>query len=152
MLAVAISDGSTARANASIQDAGNANPSARDDPSPESQSQNSIDNIFKQVFGKERPALGQGNYVVLIEGVNVGEYLVTPANGGQPGSVDASFVKTVLAPITVEETANLLKARADGKDSVTFDVLRELGLMVEFDDAQLVCVLTFQARSEQSEA
>lgn len=143
MLAVAISGGRSASANTGVQDASNENPSALNGQSPESQeqesqSQNSIDNIFKQVFGKERPALGQGNYVVLIEDINVGDYLVTPANSGQVGSVDASFVKTVLAPITVEETADLLKALASGKDNVTFDELRELGLTVEFDNAQLV--------------
>ncbi|MEH6660437.1 MAG: fimbria/pilus outer membrane usher protein [Parasphingorhabdus sp.] len=105
---------------------------------PASQPEGSIDDIFKRVFGKERPALGQDDYAILIEGVNVGEYLVTPDNGSEYGSVEADFVKTVLAPIVVDESSDQLKSLANGRDSVTFDQLREFGLQVEFDDAQLV--------------
>lgn len=114
--------------------------SQSEDPTeqPVQQPEGSIDDIFKQVFGKERPALGADDYAVLIEGINVGEYLVTPGNDSQPGSVEANFVQTVLAPVVVDESSDLLKSLAAGKDNVTFDQLRALGLQVEFDSTQLV--------------
>ncbi len=105
---------------------------------PASQPEGSIDDIFKQVFGKERPALGPDDYAVLVEGINVGEYLVTPDKDGNSGSVEANFVTTILASMIVEDSIASLKSVASGRDSVTFDQLRELGLQVEFDAAQLV--------------
>src|SRR5690606_4156098 len=102
------------------------------------QPQDSIENIFKQVFGKERPVLGRDEYSVLIEGINVGEYDVTPDNDATLGSVDANFVTTVLAPLLVEDSADSLKALGAGQDNIRFEQLRELGMNVEFDSAQLV--------------
>ncbi len=107
-------------------------------PEPEPQSGESIDNIFKQVFGKERPQLGEDTYVVLIEGINVGDYLLLPGDGNKGGEIDSDFVQNVLAPVTVEETASLLNSLVSGRSRVTFDELRELGITVEFDDTQLV--------------
>src|SRR5690606_37424549 len=102
------------------------------------QPQDSIENIFKQVFGKERPVLGRDEYSVLIEGINVGEYDVTPDNDATLGSVDANFVTTVLAPLLVEDSADSLKALGAGQDNIRFEQLRELGMNVEFDSVQLV--------------
>tara|TARA_R110000796_G_scaffold8843_2_gene28583 strand:- start:1932 stop:4520 length:2589 start_codon:yes stop_codon:yes gene_type:complete len=135
-LAVAIFAGSVANAAVPVEEMENTEMSAT--AQSQSQPEGTIDDIFKQVFGKDRPALGQDNYAVLIEGVNVGEYLVTPDNGVEQGSVEASFVRTVLAPIVVEDSAELLRALADGKDRISFDQLRDLGLQVKFDSAQLV--------------
>ena len=98
----------------------------------------SVDDIFQQVFGKQRPALEKDDYSVLIEDINVGTYLVTPDDGDSQGSVDAAFVSNVLAPTTVDETASLLKNLAGGRDEVPFDALRKLGLSVKFDRTQLV--------------
>jgi outer membrane usher protein len=107
------------------------------DTSPETIN-DSVDDIFQQVFGKQRPALEKDDYSVLIEDINVGTYLVTPDDGDSEGSVEAAFVSNVLAPTTVDETASLLKNLASGRAEVQFYDLRELGLSIKFDRTQLV--------------
>ena len=128
-------------ANAAIQKNTQDNITGADAAAQTSVPQDNIDDIFKQVFGKERPTLAQAEYTVLIEGINVGEYVLTPDSAVSPGSIDANFVKTVLAPVTVDETASLLQSLAANKESVTFDELRKLGLTVKFDDAHLVLLI-----------
>lgn len=125
-------------ANAAIQNNAPENTDGASTPSQTSPQPENIDDIFKQVFGKERPVLGQADYGVLIEGINVGEYLVTPGGTDSAGSVEVDFVKTVLAPVTVDATSDLLKSLAEGSDNVSFDELRKLGLIIEFDNTQLI--------------
>ena len=115
-------------------DADSNNPATDTEPeSPES-----IDDIFKSVFGKERPTLAESEYVVLIEGINVGEYLVTPDSKNTEGSVEANFVANILAPSTIEEKAQILRNLTNGRDKIPFAMLRSHGLDVKFDSAQLV--------------
>ncbi len=98
----------------------------------------SVDEIFQQVFKKERPALTQDNYAVLIEDINVGTYLITPNDAGKEGSVEATFIRNILSPVLVEEVADQLNALAGDRDAVGFSEIRALGIDVAFDMAQLV--------------
>ncbi|MFC4290945.1 fimbria/pilus outer membrane usher protein [Sphingorhabdus arenilitoris] len=98
----------------------------------------SIDDIFKSVFGKERPAIGEGEYTVLIEGVNMGVYRLAPDDRGEQGWVEADFVANVLAPSITEETSVKVRQLTNGRDKIPFQMLRQLGLDVKFDPAQLV--------------
>ncbi|AMO72849.1 fimbrial biogenesis outer membrane usher protein [Sphingorhabdus sp. M41] len=120
-------------------------PAPEQSGTPSDTTNGSIDDIFQQVFGKQRPALEKGDYSVLIEGINVGTYVVTPDEGDSEGSVDAAFVSNVLAPTTVDDTAALLRNLASGREEVSFDALRELGISITFDHTQLVLKIEIPA-------
>lgn len=102
----------------------------------------SIDDIFLSVFGKERPGLAEGLYYVLIDGINVGEYQITPEDGGNEGSVETEFVTDILAPTTIDEFATMLKELTNGRDKTSFQMLRDQGLQVQFDPMQLALRIT----------
>lgn len=111
-------------------------------PTTVNEPQASIDDIFLSVFGKERPALAEGSYYVLIDGINVGEYRITPEDGANEGSIEADFVTDMLAPATIDDFAKTLKELTDGSNSISFQTLRDQGLQVEFDPQQLALRIT----------
>ena len=92
--------------------------------------------LFRQVFGTERPAPAAGEYSVLVDDINVGDYRITPGKSTE-GSIDASLVRNALSPIALPELATKLKAISQ-KPIVQFEELRAVGLEVAFDPGQLV--------------
>jgi len=60
------------------------------------------DSIYRQVFGKERPLTPAGEYSVIVDNINVGEYRMDPERDG--GSVDARLLVAALIPIAIDET------------------------------------------------
>lgn len=98
----------------------------------------SVDEIYRAVFGKDRPALGSDSYVVRLNGVHVGSYDIQPPPPGQDdGWVEGSFVDTMILPSVVAELAPRIRDLG-GRDRVTFAALRDLGLDVQFDQQKLV--------------
>ncbi|NJM49858.1 MAG: fimbria/pilus outer membrane usher protein [Sphingomonadales bacterium] len=98
----------------------------------------SIDDIFRSVFGKERPAIGENDYNTLIEGVNMGAYRIAPDDRDEEGWVEADFVANVLAGAITEEASVKIRQLTNGRDKIPFRMLRQMGLEVTFDKAQLV--------------
>lgn len=94
------------------------------------------DALFRQVFGNDRPAPAAGEYAVLVDDINVGDYRITPGKSTE-GSIDASLVRNALLPIALPELGTKLKAISQ-KPIVQFEELRAVGLEVAFDPGQLV--------------
>ena len=93
------------------------------------------DSIYRQVFGKERPLMPAGEYSVIVDNINVGEYRMDPERDG--GSVDARLLVAALIPIAIDETEAALRRLAE-QPRVSFDELRSLDMAVNFDPGQLV--------------
>lgn len=104
-------------------------------PSAPAEATPSADDIFRRVFGKERPPVAAGRYTVLLDGMPAGAYMIDPAGAGH---VDSAFVTEVLLPILLEAQADAFKALADRGARVGFAELRALGLTVAFDPGELV--------------
>lgn len=103
---------------------------------PETMETRDSDALFRSVFGTDRPQLLAGDYAVLVDDINVGDYRVTPgAKDG--GSIDAGFVRTALLPIALPELAQKLQTLLQ-KPIVEFSELRAAGLEVAFDPSELV--------------
>ncbi|UUL81438.1 fimbria/pilus outer membrane usher protein [Sphingomonas qomolangmaensis] len=94
------------------------------------------DALFRQVFGTDRPAPAAGEYSVLVDDINVGDYRITPGTSDD-GSIDAGLVRNALLPIALPELAAKLRSVSQ-KPTVAFQDLRSLGLDVTFDPGQLV--------------
>ncbi|OHD06782.1 fimbria/pilus outer membrane usher protein [Sphingopyxis sp. RIFCSPHIGHO2_12_FULL_65_19] len=105
----------------------------------------SPDDIFKQVFGRARPAISAGDYAAQIENIYVGDYLIKPTGAGE-GSVSARFVRDILAPTLVAGLEEQVAALANGRDDVPFSDIRGFGIEVEFDEANLVLAVRIPAQ------
>ncbi len=105
---------------------------AKDKAEAETEDARSIDEIYRQVFGQDRPAPAEDSYPVLIDGINVGTYRVRPDDAARDGAVEAKFVTSVLAPITIGDARSALEAAA-GNTQVSFADLKGSGLIVSFD-------------------
>ena len=99
------------------------------------------DELFREIFGKNRPEVRADDYVVVVDDVNVGEFFVDAASDGS-GFVDGSIVSRVLVPIAEDEMIERLNALAGG-ERVSFDDLRGAGLSVAFDQFRLVLRIGF---------
>lgn len=104
---------------------------------PPADAQPSLDDIYRQVFGKARPPIAAGDYTVLIDGTNVGEYRITPADGSQDGSVDAALIRQGLLPLALPGLAARLRPLLDSGPAISFAALRATGVDVVFDSEQL---------------
>ncbi|WP_379922500.1 hypothetical protein [Erythrobacter sp. R86502] len=108
---------------------------------PPAQSQTpSVDEIYRNVFGRDRPAPVQDIYPVLIDSINVGEYRVRPDNDTQDGAIDVEFVTNILAPLTTDETRQTLETLGKQQD-VTFAQLAETGITARFDANNLALIV-----------
>ena len=107
------------------------------------------DVLFKELFGKDRPALVADDYAVLVDGVNVGDFAVDPSDG-QMGTVEAQLVRAVLLSVAELEMAERLQPLLD-QDKVTFEQLRAAGLDVEFDSYQLALRIGFPIDLRQAQ-
>jgi outer membrane usher protein len=110
---------------------------------PGSAPESSVDDLFKDVFGKQRPSLAAGTYAALVDGINVGDFRIVPAAGGIDGVVEARFVKLVLLPLADPAFAAQLAPLAAAGTDVPFADLRKLGLDVTFDPTNLALVVQF---------
>jgi len=97
----------------------------------------SQDEIFRRMFGKDRPPVTAGRYVVVIDGMNAGEARIDPAGDG---SIEGTFLKSVVVPLLLPEAASRLASFA-ARPSASFVELRSLGYSLEFDAGQLVLVI-----------
>ncbi|MBB6427479.1 fimbrial biogenesis outer membrane usher protein [Sphingopyxis sp. JAI128] len=97
----------------------------------------STDDIYRQVFGTERPTLGLGDYAVQISNIYVGDFAISPGPADS-GSIEARFVRETLVPLIVNEKRAAFEALADNAKIVSFDALRDAGIQLQFDNARLV--------------
>lgn len=98
----------------------------------------SVDEIFRAVFGSDRPALESDEYYVRFNGVNTGSYLLQPPEtGSDEGWVSGAFVDTMLLPSVVPQLQARLR-ELGGAEQVSFSALRALGIGVNFDEQKLV--------------
>lgn len=104
-----------------------------DDPSSMS-----ADQIFKRMFGKDRPPAASGRYPVIVDGMNSGEAMVDP-NGR--GSISSDFLKARIEPLLLPDAVSEMRG-AYGSVQVSFETLRALGYEVRFDAGQLVLVIS----------
>ncbi len=102
-----------------------------------------VDSIYRQIFGKDRPTIAAGNYTVVVDQVNVGEYRIDPEAEG--GSVEARLLSAALIPIAIDETKTALQRLAT-QPQVDFAALRELGFDVAFDPGRLVLRIAIPPR------
>lgn len=93
------------------------------------------DAIYRQIFGKERPAIAAGKYSVIVDQVNVGEYDMDPETAG--GSVEVKLLSAALIPIAIDQ-AEIGLRNLVSKPRVGLEELRALGFSVVFDPGQLV--------------
>lgn len=94
-----------------------------------------VDDIFREVFGRERPPVLEDNYPVLIDGVNAGLFRIQPEDATREGSVEGRFVG-ILADLTTGDMRSKL-LRLGEQDSVGFAQLVEAGVSARFDAAAL---------------
>jgi len=99
------------------------------------------DVLFRELFGKDRPPAVADNYVVLIDGVNVGEFAVDPVDS-EAGTVEVRLVRAVLLSVAEAAMAERLRPLL-GQDKVAFEELRATGLAVEFDSYRLALRIGF---------
>lgn len=104
----------------------------------------SADDIFLKVFGKSRPTIAAGEYPVQIENIFVGEFLIRPMDNDN-GTISSKFIEKALAPILLPEHRDSLKALVQGKTELHFQELRDWGLGVKFDAADLVLKISVPA-------
>jgi outer membrane usher protein len=101
--------------------------------------QPSPDEIFRRIFGKQRPPVAAGRYPVLLDGTPVGSFTIDPAGDGR---IDATFVRDVLQPILLEEHKPPFARLAAAGDRIGFGQLRDLGLTVLFDPGELTLAVS----------
>ncbi|AKM06397.1 hypothetical protein [Pelagerythrobacter marensis] len=107
-------------------------------PSDEPVDNRSIDDIYREVFGSDRPVLASDEYVVRLNGINVGTFRLQPPEpqaGG--GWIEGQFIETMITPNLIPE----MVARFEGfgaSEQVSFASLRASGLDVAFDRQRLV--------------
>ncbi len=92
------------------------------------------DALFRQIFGKERPALAAGAYAVVVDRIYVGEFQIDPNRDG--GTMDAKILRTALIPVALGNTKTVLE-RLALKEVVRFEELRALDIEVTFDPGEL---------------
>ena len=117
-----------------------ASPQSLDEPSAETSDDRTVDEIYRDVFGRDRPAPAADIYPVLIDGINVGQTNIRPDSPDRDGSVDPEFVSNLLAPLTIEDTRIALE-KLGQRTQVTFSELTEVGLEVEFDANNLALII-----------
>lgn len=113
-------------------------PPATKDSAPPPSDPQSVDELYKSIFGKERPDTDDGIYGVLIDGIYVGDFEVKPAKKGEDGAVSSAFVQNILAKVLIGDAIAGMAQLAENRPMVPFAELRALGMTVEFDPAQLV--------------
>lgn len=96
----------------------------------------SVDDIFREVFGRERPPAVEDSYPVFIDGVNAGLFNIRPADSTHEGTIEGSFVANVLAELAIDRTRSELLLLGE-QENVAFSQLVAAGLSVEFDSATL---------------
>lgn len=97
----------------------------------------SEDEIFKRMFGKERPPISTGRYVVIVDGMNVGDAEIDPS---EDGSISSDFLRRVVAPVLLRD-ASVEFASATSGTRTRFVDLRRIGYEVRFDRSELALVL-----------
>jgi outer membrane usher protein len=95
-----------------------------------------VDDIFREVFGRERPPALEDSYPVFVDGVNAGLFDIRPPDPARDGSIDGSFVANVLAELATGKTRSELLLLGE-QENVAFGQLAEAGLSVAFDSATL---------------
>jgi outer membrane usher protein len=115
-------------------------PSGSDPQPPVRTDARSIDQIYRDVFGRDRPAATQDDYPILIDGINVGVFGVRPDSDTQDGSVDSDFVTKVLAPLTTDEARATLEDLSKQQE-VTFSQLGVIGIIAKFDANNLALMI-----------
>ena len=126
--AAEVSRGQEATVQAQVQ-------AARAAPGAPAEATPSADEIFRRVFGKERPPVAAGRYIVVVDGSPVGAFMIDPAGEGQ---IESAFVTEMLLPIMVDAHKEAFGALARRGERVGFGDLRALGLTVAFDPGELV--------------
>ncbi|MXP42127.1 hypothetical protein GRI75_10795 [Altererythrobacter soli] len=95
-----------------------------------------VDEIFREVFGRERPPVLEDTYPVIVDGVNAGLFRIRPDDTAGQGSVEGRFVGSILADLTIGELrAKLL--RLGEQETVGFAQLVQAGVSARFDPAAL---------------
>ena len=94
----------------------------------------SEDDLYRAVFGKDKPDLVASRYQVMIDGVILGEALIEPT---QEGWVERSFIEKQLLPTLLPEAAERLKAILS-LERISFSSLRSLSYEVSFNARDLI--------------
>ena len=92
----------------------------------------SIDEIYRDIFGRDRPPAAEDVYPVFVDGVNVGQFRVRPDESNRDGAVEGRFVANILAELTTGETRAALEQQGE-QESVSFAELGDTGLSTRFD-------------------
>ena len=99
-----------------------------------------IEDIYRDVFGRDRPTSPEDDYPVLIDGVNVGTARIRPGSAGQDGTIDPTFVHDILAPLVIGEAGAALEKIGE-QPSVSFAELDATGLEIQFDAGNLALLI-----------
>ena len=121
------------------------------EPSATSPDDRSIDDIYRDVFGADRPALASDEYVVRLNGINVGSFRLQPPDPrAEEGWIEGQFVVTMIIPNLIPEMVGRF-ASFGADDQISFSSLRTAGLNVEFDRQRLVLEVSLppQMRNRQ---
>ena len=107
----------------------------------------SSDEIFRRMFGKDRPPVGQNQYTVIIDGINTGTADIDP---GDSGWISADFLTRNVLPILLPDPADQLRPLLQ-QGRVSFSDLRQLSYEVSFDQADLALTIEipFELRDER---
>jgi outer membrane usher protein len=126
-----------APAEGSAEDMGRQEAAAPPPAAAPSDDARGVDDIFREVFGRERPPVLEDNYPVIIDGVNAGLFRIQPEDATDEGSIEGRFVAEVLADLTIGDMRSKL-LRLGEQENVGFAQLVEAGVSARFDPAVLV--------------
>ena len=107
-------------------------------PAEEDPSTMSADEIFKKMFGKERPPVAAGKYAVIIDGMNAGIAQIDPS---PEGWIETRYLKAVVFPLLLEDARAKVLPVLSG-ERTSFAALKSVGIEQNFDPGPLVMTLS----------
>lgn len=145
-IAALFASGASVYAQDSIEGPGPAAEEVTISPQNDDVSTMTSDEIFRRMFGKEPPPVGQNKYTVLIDGINTGTATIDPGDGW----IESDFLEREVLPLLLPEPAERLRPLLQ-QPRVSFLELQQLTYTANFDSGDLVLVLEipFELRDER---
>lgn len=97
----------------------------------------STDDIYRRLFGKDPAPIIAGNYVVIVDAINMGKIDFDPSSG----SVSSEFVRSTIVPLLLPEPAAKLDTMLKAP-KISFVDLKSMGIDVTFDRGQLALIVS----------
>ncbi|MGY6661036.1 MAG: fimbria/pilus outer membrane usher protein [Glycocaulis sp.] len=101
----------------------------------------SPEDIFRNLFGSDAPALPEAEYPILILDMNRGDARVRPGRQGEASQVERDTLINALGPFLVDAKAAELVSLGEADGWITDAQLSRIGLSAQFDPRQLAYIV-----------